>query len=83
MDMLCSEKCRAFNRAATYFITDFIDIMQQGLALCMLQERLFKEEWIEDPGLYIEAIMADVERISTEKGQVAVWIAYALHDLLK
>ncbi len=72
------------NDASAHYLTDFLDIMQQQLTLCMQQDEIFRVERAkqDDPGLYIEAILPDVERIGGEKGQMAVWAAYALFDLI-
>lgn len=70
---------------AAYYLSEFFDVMHEALTLCMKEEKFFREqrkEFDETPGRFIESILDDVERLSSERGQVAVWVAYALYEMV-
>lgn len=72
-------------RHAVRYVAEFVDVMHEALTMCCAEEERFRaarEEFDGYPGRFIEDIMEDVERLSKEKGQVAVWVAYALYDFV-
>lgn len=66
-------------RASVRYVEEFVDVMHEALTICLREE--WPKEDFEDPGRFIEAIIPRVEELTGERGQVAVWVAYALFSL--
>ena len=68
----------------TKYVQEFLHLMHEGLTVCYREKASFLEvrKGHEDPGRFIEEIIPKVERLTGERGQMAVWIAYALWDMV-
>ena len=68
----------------TKYVEDFLHLMHDGLTVCYREKEHFlsEREGITDSGTYIEKIIPKVEQLTGERGQMAVWIAYSLFDMV-
>jgi len=71
-------------RYAAKYVSEYLDIMHEGLTVCMRRKEYFSEvrERTTDPGTFLEEVTPEIEMLTGERGQMTVWMAYALYDMV-